>query len=152
MHRFLLPQLHLLHLFHPHPVLQLRLLLLFHPHLLLLSLLHLLHAHSAPGGPDLSGCQSNGQSHSATDRSESPLQLFLLQMRKMVTLMTPLTSLTHSQLPLLSQQHRSSPSSSTTKNCGTELVRKRWRLIQQMALGRSSNCLLGSMQLAQDGS
>ena len=36
--------------------------------------------------------------------------------------------------------------------CNAQHVRKRWKLTRSMALGRSSNCLLESMQLAPDGS
>ena len=36
--------------------------------------------------------------------------------------------------------------------CGRKHVTKRWRHTESMALGRSSNCPLGSVQLAPDGS
>jgi hypothetical protein len=99
----------------------------------------------------LSGFQTNGLSHNATGRSESPLLLFPLQTRKTVTLIIPLTSPLH-VLPLfLSPEHISNLSRASTQICGTQ-QKKRWRLTDRMALERSSNYLLGSMQLAPDGS
>jgi len=79
---------------------------------------------------DLSGSQTNGSSHSATDRSGSPLQPFPLQMRMIVTLMTPLTSSMCIQSLLSSPEHTSSPSSTLTPICGMQHVRKRWKLTE----------------------
>jgi hypothetical protein len=52
----------------------------------------------------------------------------------------------------LSPHPTGSPSNALMQICGRRLVRKRWRLTESMALGRLSNCLLGSVQLAPDGS
>src|SRR6266404_4114597 len=56
------------------------------------------------------------------------------------------------QPPQLSQQPTDSLSNALMLTCGTQLARKRWRLTVSMALGRSSNCPLGSVLLAPDGS
>ena len=116
---FLLPQLHLQHLIHLLPLLP-----------SLLHLLHLLHILSTLEDLDLSGSQSNGPFHSTTDRSGSPLQLFLLQMKRTVTLMTLLTSLMCTLPLLLSPELISNPSSILMQIYGTQHVRKRWRLTE----------------------
>jgi len=76
---FLPLQLHLLHLLHLLPLLP-----------SLLRLLRLQLALSALGDPDLSGLQSNGQIPQRYRQIRGPFQPFLLQMRKIATLMTPL--------------------------------------------------------------
>src|SRR5216684_3163037 len=112
---------------------------------------HLLLTLSAQGDQDLNGSQSNGLSHNAIGRSESLLQPFPLQMRMITALMTPLTSFMHIQPLLLSPHLINNPSSTLTLIYGTQHVKKRWRLTDSMAPGRSLSCPLGSMQLAPDG-
>src|SRR6267378_7781958 len=56
------------------------------------------------------------------------------------------------QPPQLSQQPTDSLTNALMLTCGIQLVRKRWRPTVSMALGRSSNYLLGSVLLAPDGS
>src|SRR6201996_7804559 len=126
--------------------------------LLLLFLLPLLHPQlhplvpNASGVQGTSGSQSNGLSQSITRSLESLHQWWSPQMKQTAILMTPLIS---SKLvwPLhLNLHHTGSPSNAQMQNCGRKLVRKRWRHTDSMALGRSSNCPLGSVQLAPDGS
>jgi hypothetical protein len=87
----------------------------------------------------------------ATGKSKSPLQSLHPQM-KMIPPMIHWIVFTHIPPLLLSLGHTDSPNSLLIGIHGTKLVRRRWRLIRSMAPGRSSNCLLGSMQLARDGS
>src|SRR6266702_6553896 len=71
---------------------------------------------------------------------------------KMRTLMIPLTSSRLVLLPQLNPHLTDSPSNALMLICGTQLVRKRGRLTDSMALGRSSNYPLAGVQLAPDGS
>src|ERR1700761_167248 len=137
----------------PHIIHSLLLLLL-----LLLHLLPLLHPQLLPLVPNASGvqgtsgCQSNGLSQTVTRSLESLHQLWSPQMKQTAILTTLLTS---SKLvwPLhLNLHHTGSPSNAQMQNCGRKLVRKRWRHTDSMALGKLSNCPLGSVQLAPDGS
>ena len=128
-----------------HSLLLLLLLLLLHPQLLPL-------APSASGIQEISGSQSNELFQSVTNCQESLHQLWSPQMKQTATLITPLTSSKLVPPPHLSSPLTGSPSSAQMQNCGRKLVRKRWRLTESMGLGRSSNCPLGSMQLAPDGS
>jgi hypothetical protein len=112
---------------------------------------HLLLAHSASDALGKSGYQNSGQSLRGIGSSESPLQFFH-PLKKTTTLMTHWTSSMRTQPPPLSPHHTDNLSFVLTETCGTRHVKKRWRLIESMALGRSSNCLLGSMLSAPDGS
>ena len=100
----------------------------------------------------LSGSQSNGQSHSTTSRSGSPLQPFHLLMKRMTTQMIPLTSSMRTQPLSLSPHLTNSHSNALRRSYGTQHVRRRWKLTESMAPGMSSNCPLGSVQLGPDGS
>jgi hypothetical protein len=149
--RPLLP--HISHFLLPH--LHLRLQGPFLRLLLLPSSLHLQHstlALSASRDHVLSGSQSNGQSHSATSRSGSPLQPFHLLMKRMTTQMIPLTSSMRTQPLSLSPHLTNSHSNALRHSYGTQHVRRRWKLTESMAPGMLSNCPLGSVQLGPDGS
>src|SRR6266702_4054205 len=130
----------------PLPLLHLQPLLLI---VLLSLLLHLVL--SASDILEMSGCQNNGLFQIATSSPGSPHQQLPLQM-KMRTLMIPLTSSRLVLLPQLNPHPTDSPSNTLMPICGTPLVRKRWRLTDSMALGRSSNYPLEGVQLAPDGS
>jgi hypothetical protein len=108
-------------------------------------------AHSASSILGMNGYQNSGQSPIATNRSGSQLLSSHLQMRMRILIIHS-TSAMHT-LPLCLNPHLiGSPSYALTEICGTRLVKKKWRLTDSMALGRLSNCLPGSMQLALDGS
>jgi hypothetical protein len=123
-------------------------------HLQLTFLFHLLLllALSASDAPEISGCQNNGPFQIATSCQGNPHQQLPLQMKRTLALMIPWTSSRLVQHPLLSPRPTGSPNNAPTQICGTQHVRKRWRLTDSMALGRLSNCLLGSMPWVPDGS
>ncbi len=99
---------------------------------------------------EMSGCQNNGPFQITTNSPGSPHQQLPLQM-KVRTLMIPLTSSRLVLLPQLNPHLTDSPSNALMLICGTQLVRKRWRLTDAMGLGRLSNYPLKGMQLAPDG-
>jgi hypothetical protein len=122
-----------------------------HLPVLLLSMNHLLLAHSASNALGKSGCPNSGQSLRGIGSLESPLQCLDLLM-KITTLMTHWTFSMCTQPPSVSPHHIDNLSFALTETCGTRHARKRWRLTESMAHGRLSNCLLGSMQSTRDGS
>src|SRR6266702_2933946 len=76
---------------------------------------------------EMSGCQNNGLFQIVTSSPGSPHQQLPLQ-TKMRTLMIPLTSSRLVLLPQLNPHLTDSPSNALMLICGTQLVRKRWRL------------------------
>src|ERR1700742_296661 len=119
--------------------------LLQSPYLLLLVL-------NAPDVLEMNGCQNSGLYPSAISRSGSQPQLFLHLMRKMVTRMIPWTFSMRIQPLPLNPHHIHSPNDALMQTCGIKRVRKRWRLTESMAPGKSSNYPQGSVQLAPGGS
>src|SRR6266702_1793039 len=127
-------------------------LLCLQPLLLIVHLFLLLHlVLSASDILEMSGCQNNGLFQITTSSPGSPHQQLPLQ-TKMRTLMIPLISSRLVLLPQLNPHLTDSPRNALMLICGTQLVRKSWRLTDSMALGRSSNYPLAGMQLAPDGS
>jgi hypothetical protein len=128
----------------PLPATPLQLTFLFHL-LLLLGL-------STSDVPEISGCQNNGPFQITTSCQGSQHQQLPLQMKMNLALMIPLTSSRLVKCPLPSPHPISSPSNALMQICGTQHVRKRWRLTDSMALGRLSNSLLGNVPSAPEGS